>query len=387
MPLFKKKNKNKDVPEKKDLKTNPPDFNKKTNETPEGKKVKVVKRKKVGFRHKKERKEEKQIKQETKNVEPEIDDFVEEFESIEEEMPTTETNEEIERKKPFSTKKKKTIIKGDMKNKPVYLEDTGEKLGIVYDSIYDKDKNLVGYKIKDGKSNSVLSFPLDQFDLSKDGLIFVPGWYTNALRLIEKLEFKDKISPDLTALLSDDAVSNEELYEIFVKHDDEMVNYIDDAKSLREMLTSRLKVLEKQRLALKDDLMDLTEKRLIKDIDRRQFSEDVMDHRRKVNILDLNITKCKDLVKRLDVTSFGVLGKNAMLTDETKSEGKIEKNLYKKILETGFNNNDPGVTQNLAKKDDGYKDKYFELKNQYSKLEEDYQELKIAVDRLLENKD
>jgi hypothetical protein len=293
---------------------------------------------------------------------------------------------EKEEKKPFSAKKKKTLIKKDMKNKPVYLEDTGEKLGIVFDTIYDKNKNIVGYKIKDGKSDAVLSFPIDQFDFTSDGLIFVPGWYTNSLKIIEKLEFKDKVSPELTALLSDDTVTNEELYDIFVKHDDDMVDYIDDAKSLREMLDNRLKVLEKQRIALKDDLMDLTEKRLIKDIDRREFSEDVMNHRRKVNILDLNINKCKDLIKRLDKTSFGVLGKNELtkkmqITKNTKPP-KLEKNLYERLLNQNKEKTDirPEIK---ASNYDEYKDKYFQLKNQYDQLEEEYQELKTAVDKIL----
>jgi len=54
-----------------------------------------------------------------------------------------------------------------------------------------------------------------------------------------------------------------------------MAKYIEDATSLKETLSNRLKVLEKQRVSMKGDLMDLTEKRLIKDIDRRQFSEDL----------------------------------------------------------------------------------------------------------------
>ena len=273
-----------------------------------------------------------------------------------------------------------------MKNKPVYLEDTGEKLGIVFDTIYDKDKKIVGYKIKDKKSDTVLSFPIDQFDFTNEGLIFVPGWYTNALKTIEKLEFKDKISPELTALLSDDTVTNEELYDIFVKHDDDMAEYIDDSKSLRGMLTSRLKVLEKQRIALKDDLMDLTEKRLIKDIDRKEFSEDVMNHRRKVNILDLNINKCKDLIKRLDTTSFGVLGKNALIYDLEKTgktdHPKLEKNLYERLLNQNTKKID--IDHNLeTNKHDEYKDKYLQLKNQYEQLDEEYQNLKTAVDKIL----
>lgn len=306
-----------------------------------------------------------------------------EITSSESEEQTQVLNEE---KKPFSTKKKKTLINKDMKNKPVYLEDTGEKLGIVFDTICDKDKNIVGYKIKDGESEAVLSFPIEQFDITNEGLIFLPGWYTNAIKIIEKLEFKDRISPELTALLSDDTVTNEELYDIFVKHNDDMVEYIDDAKALHDMLNSRLKVLEKQRIALKDDLMDLTEKRLIKDIDRREFSEDVMKHRRKVNIFDLNIKKCKDLIKRLDNTSFGIIGNNNSMHNERIAKRTynpdLEKNLYEKLLNE--NEKKANINRNLPKKyNDEYKDKYLELKNQYEKLEEDYNELKTAIDKIL----
>jgi len=273
-----------------------------------------------------------------------------------------------------------------MRGKPVFLEDTGEKLGTVFDVIYDKDNNLVGYKIKDDKSEAVLSFPVEQFDYHKDGLIFIPGWYNNALKIIEKLEFKDKISPELTALLSDNVISTEELYDIFVKYDDEMADYIDEAKSLREMLNRRLNVLEKQRIALKDKLMDLTEKRLIKDIDRKQFSEDVMEHRRKVNIIDLNIKKCKDLLERLDKTSFGVLGKNKPLLYDTSSYSKTDKNLYEKMLNRNVQEKNKTIYEqesNVNKiEDDSYKEKYFALKAQFEQLEDDYQELKSAVDKL-----
>ena len=156
-----------------------------------------------------------------------------------------------------------------------------------------------------------------------------------------------------------------------------MVNYIDDAKSLRDMLASRLKVLEKQRVSLKDDLMDLTEKRLIKDIDRKEFSEDVMNHRRKVNILDINIKKCKDLIKRLDTTSFGFLGKNFLVYDnEIKHnfENTTDKRItLKNDLKTNY----------FTKENDEFKKKYFSLKDRYEELEQEYLELKSAVDELV----
>ena len=361
MGLFKKKTENKKTPDKKTKKEN-------KKQITEEKKEPVTKtKKKIGFRHKKDKVKTKEDKIQEKKTEEAIEDI------ISDDVP------EVEPKKDEKTpsKKKKPLLAKDLKGKPVFLEDTGEKLGVVFDTIYDKDKKITGYKIKDEKSDTILSFTIDQFDYGKDGLIFVPSWYTNALKTIEKLEFKDKISPELTALLTEDDVSNEELYDIFVKYDDDMVHYIDDSKSLRDMLVSRLKVLEKQRLAMKNDLMDLTEKRLIKDIDRRQFSEDVMEHRRKVNILDLNISKCKDLVKRLDKTSFGVLGKSNII--HVTKDSKVERNLYEKVL----SKEEPlTIRENETMRDDPYKEKYLTLKAQYEQLEEDYQELKVAVDKL-----
>lgn len=283
---------------------------------------------------------------------------------------------EIEgREKSNSKKKKKTFIKKDMVDKPIYLEDTGEKLGTVFDMIYDKENNLIGYKIKDNKSDAVLSFSIDRFDEDKDGLIFVPGWYIKGVKTIEKLEFKDRISPELTTLLADNAVSNAELYEIFVKHDNEMAKYIEDAVSLKEMLNNHLNILEKKRLSLKDNLMDLTEKRLIKDIDRREFSEDIMEHRRKVNIVDVNINKCKDLMQRLSRTSFGILGKNQVLPDI-----KIKDDLYEKNHES-FKEKNKILHEDEI--ENSYKDKYFALKERFEQLEEKYQELKMAVEKLM----
>jgi hypothetical protein len=338
----------------------------------------LKKKTKVGFRL--ERNEppqpEKKVVRPYDEAKKEIEDTLEDLYPDDKEKIAS--HDEYEEKDDES-KKKKSLLKKDMKGKPVYLEDTGEKLGTVFDAIYDKENSLVGYKIKDSKSDAVLSFSIDQFDEDKSGLIFVPSWYMQAVKNIEKFEFKDRISPELTSLLTDDAISNKELYKIFVKYDDEMAKYIEDAISIKEMLNNRLKVLEKQRLALKDNLMDLTEKRLIKDIDRREFSEDVMEHRRKVNILDVNINKCKELLKRLDHTSFGILGKATMLSDINIGEG-----IYEKIHEKLEEKNNIVFDERL---EGPYKQKYYTLKDQFEQLEDEYQELKMAVERLLSKKE
>ena len=102
-----------------------------------------------------------------------------------------------------------------------------------------------------------------------------------------------------------------------------------------------------------------------------------MEHRRKVNILDLNIKKCKNLIERLDKTSFGVLGKSNLI--HVTEDSKVERNLYEKIL---TKQKMPEIREMPTLTDDIYKEKYLTLKAQYARLEEDYQELKMAVDKL-----
>jgi hypothetical protein len=353
-------------------------------DTKTGKKI-VIKKTRIGFRMPKKEPAQKERTRGTKNIEEKVDELednlhpVENIEIEEAEREIFQDNIPENTKGPekqwATSPKKKNLLLGDMKAKPVYLEDTGEKLGTVFEMMYDAKNNIIGYKIKDQKTDSVLSFPIDQFEESRDGLIFVQSWYRKAVKTIEELEFKERVSPELTTLISEDSFSNEELYNIFVKHDDQMAHYIEEAISLKELLYQRLKVLEKQRFALKDSLLDLTERRLIKDIDRKEFSEDVMAHRRKVNILDVNISKCRDLLKRLDATSFGKLSKNIIAN--TGFEGREEfMRPAKNVRE-----ND-GVTIEEIEKD--YKQKYHDMKERFQQLEEDYDELKSAVEKFIE---
>jgi sporulation protein YlmC with PRC-barrel domain len=308
--------------------------------------------------------------QQHENIDMFLEEIITKDNAIKEGILNTETAIEHE----WPAVKRKAFTQNDMKGKQVYLEDTGEKIGTVFDAVVDADKNLIGYKIKDSKSETILSFPLDQFDEDKNGLIFVPSWYMKGMKTIEKLEFKDRITPELIWLIKDNTVSTEELYSIFVKHDDKITNYIQEAVALRELVNNRLKILEKERLSLKETLMDLTEKRLIKDIDRRQFSEIVMEHRRKVNIVDVNIKKCKELLDRLQRTSFGLLS--------TSIASMIEKEEHREQHHAIESPRKENISSEFIK-EDPYKGKYFELKGHYEKLQEGYNELKIAVEKLL----
>ncbi len=162
------------------------------------------------------------------------------------------------------------------------------------------------------------------------------------------------------------SASMDSLFETYARLVPTLTKYVEEAIGLRVQLMQRLAILEKERLMLKESLMDLTEKRLIKDIDRREFSDVVVEHRRKVNVLDNNIKKCKELIDRLQKTSFGTLS-SAINPAIASTEDQILQ---------------PTI-ESTPTPDASYQERYYQLKQQYTALQEGYEELKSAVERLL----
>jgi len=100
-----------------------------------------------------------------------------------------------------------------------------------------------------------------------------------------------------------------------------------------------------------------------------------MQHRHKVNVLDVNIGKCKDLIQRLEATSFGKLGKNIDIhTSKNNKDPYLEKPEYTK------NESKLVLTEQIQ---DPYKRKYIDVKERFEQLQEDYNELKLAVEKLI----
>ena len=274
-----------------------------------------------------------------------------------------------DRDEKISLTEKIGLLKDSLKNqklsgKTVYLEDTGEKLGIISDTINDNKGKLLGLKIKtnekkltwfnkyDLDNSGELSFPVNQFYLDKRGIIFLPSWYINAKKSIDEIELYEKTSPDFFNLVTDNGF-DEELYILLTKQDDKFAEYVKESISLRKLFNSQIKLISDHRKKLIDELSDIMKKRLIEEIDRRKFSEIVSKTRRKVNILDLNIGKCKKLLNRLDKTSFGKITKNINYQFKNKDTQKLKSNYKlmnedKKSNNLDYNDNNPPLTEIIA---------------------------------------
>ena len=271
---------------------------------------------------------------------------------------------------------KKDVTKGT----PVYMEETGERLGTIVDLICDPKGCPISVKIKDERSQIVQMYTLDQFESDKRGLIFLPGWYTKTLRTIKKLEFKERTSPWLSTLLLDDSTTNSYLNDFLLTEEEDIKSCVDEVVNLKKHLLKRLDVLEQRRASLKKILTDITEKRLMGELDRIEFSEEIRQHKRRIHIVAAHLRKGKQLVERLDQTIFSTLARSTMTDGEPPNTEK----------EPGQQEDcDCFPTENMssqAEVDAAYKEKYEQLKLHYDQLNHEHQELKMAVEKLMYQK-
>ena len=155
-------------------------------------------------------------------------------------------------------------------------------------------------------------------------MVLISNWYRNALETVEKLEFYEKISPELTSLVKD-GVLNEELFDLLTRRDEVFEQDVEDALLLKDIIYSQIYFLKERRENLTEKANRFVSKRLIEDVDRRQFADDVQELRRKVHLIDLNIQKCETLLQRLKNTSFGIVTDYIALHDEDESDRPFER--------------------------------------------------------------
>ena len=188
--------------------------------------------------------------------------------------------------------------------KPVYFEDTGEKIGTVSNIITNDQGDAMGYEVQDSKSDTALYFPKENFREGKLGLIFTPLWYSQANEIIGELEFREKNLPELEDILLAGAVSKEKIYSILTRSRPKLRKLIDEGVLLRAVMADRLEDLELEYIKIRRNMVQLSEKRLLKKVSRTEFARQILEARKKSRVLEINIKRCKMLVVRLDRLPF-----------------------------------------------------------------------------------
>ena len=187
--------------------------------------------------------------------------------------------------------------------KSVYFEDTGERVGNVVSVITGREGKIVGYEIQDDSTNAKSHLPVEQIEDTGRGLLFRPLWYTEIEEFIHQLEFQETITSELPGAVSGRGISKRGPHEILPKVDPTPRKLIDEALSLRDSLRERLNEFEIDRIKIRKQMTTLTEKRLLGENTRREFAKAVLEQRRKIRIIEINIKRCRELLLRLEHTA------------------------------------------------------------------------------------
>ncbi len=200
---------------------------------------------------------------------------------------------------------------------PVYYEDTGDRMGTVVEVVRNAGGAPSGYRVRHGETGTVTMLPADALQSTKRGLLFTPVWHVEAVSLVRELEYAAR-HPRLHDLVDGASLTDDEPQDMATS-DPELRRKIDHARQVRRSLARQLEELERKRQDVREQLMALSEQRLLRDISRRAFAEAVTEARRRARILDINIERCNDLLVRFSDLPF--LPAEAPRQDDAEPEG------------------------------------------------------------------
>jgi len=278
--------------------------------------------------------------------------FLDEIHTTDTPTPNT-TPEPFEKynqsKKPFHNLRKKPH------GTPIYLQDNGNQIATVLEEIQDIKNKIHLLTIQDIETKNIYQIPATHFDQHSDGIIYIPTWYTKGKKIINHLQFNDRINPEFKLLINEETTNPQDLYETFIHNDPELQQQLHQTQTTHKILNTRLTLLKKERTTIKQHIFDLIEQRLIKDIPRKQFAETIQEHRNKATLLDLQITRCTQLLKQLNQTSLGQYIQKTKPPEEEKNKTSDQIQLQQKY-------------QQLQQNYQELKDKHTRLKDSIEKL-------------------
>ncbi|MEM3513670.1 MAG: PRC-barrel domain-containing protein [Thermoplasmata archaeon] len=201
---------------------------------------------------------------------------------------------------------------------PVYLEENGEVLGMVSDIVESKDGKILSYVLEN--EVSTFQIPVDNVLVTRRGLIFIPSWYADADKFIKTLEIQEALMPEVFVLLAEENVPREQIKAILDKASPEAKRLIQEGLQLLDATNKKLAGFKKESAKIYSMISEMTEKRVLGVIDRREFASNILELKRKAQILDASMKKANEILSRLESSAL----LRAARVQET-AEKKIEK--------------------------------------------------------------
>jgi len=194
--------------------------------------------------------------------------------------------------------------------KSVFLNTDDEKLGDIIEIIHDQNNQIIGYKVKEDKSEKELHLFAEHCRQQKHNYIYKPNCFTIPSTVIEEFEACDNINPDIILLLKDNIVSKDEWEKIYIQQDDEVRKNINHPYALDKTIQSSLHILKKQYILVEDKLKELQKKKVENMISQKQYLQMTRPYHQMLEDINQNIKKYQNLTKRLTNISSKKINKH-----------------------------------------------------------------------------
>ncbi|MFO8110817.1 MAG: hypothetical protein R6U17_09925 [Thermoplasmata archaeon] len=274
---------------------------------------------------------------------------------------------------------------GKVKGSPVYLQENGELLG----SITRKEDT---FYIVDCRGVE-LRFSAGDLIEGEGGYIYKPPWYGGAKDVLASLEARRATDPELYDSTHPDFILDEDLKSL-----------VEQAKRTTAKLLKKRSSMEKQVKDMETKISHLS-KRKPGEIGRREYAKKIVDLNRRLNIIEINISRIDDLISKferipfIDVNTIEYIPN--MNTEESKetmaerrsAEGerikkirilKLEKNLAEKQIQVAEGyikdrlkriNGDIDDLKSMARENKDNEKVFIFLKNRLKDLRKEKKEL------------
>jgi len=183
--------------------------------------------------------------------------------------------------------------------KSVFLNTDNEKLGDIIETIRDQNNQIIGFKVKENKSEKELHLFAEHCRKQKHNYIYKPNCFTIPSTVIEDFEACDNINPDIILLLKDNIISKEEWKKSNIQQDDELRKNINHSYALDKTIQGSLYILKKQLILVEDKLKELQRKKEKNRISQIQYLQMAHPYHQMLDDINQNIKKYQDLTKRL----------------------------------------------------------------------------------------
>ncbi|MCG2717343.1 MAG: hypothetical protein L6408_00710 [Nanoarchaeota archaeon] len=186
--------------------------------------------------------------------------------------------------------------------KDAYIEESGERLGVVDDEVLGADNSIIGYEVIENESKSILYFPSEQVETNRRGVIIRPLWYVEAMKIIRRMEIQSSMMPELTGVSKN--ISTDELQALLSKTNPEIIYLIEAGVSVRDSIRERIDQLNKNAESVRNEILMSAGMYLGKGEKRKELAEKMQVYRRKLHIIESNINRCNELLLRLESSSL-----------------------------------------------------------------------------------